>query len=182
MSKMRWDCIANVLKNKEHKIGAEIGVWKGIFTFEILKLLPDIEKYYCIDSWKMYPDYKKAVKGKAHLEANYDNIFKIYKNQVKQFNNKITTLRMMSKEAADHIPDGYLDWVFIDANHSYKYVKEDIMTWNPKVKVGGLLSGHDYGRNQHSDIEVTKAVDELVPNVNKGDNGVWYIFKEIGNG
>lgn len=178
MSKWRWDYIEKLLKNRDHKIGAEIGVWKGQFTSKMFKLLPDIEKYYCIDSWKMYPDYRKAVKGKSHLEANFDNIFSVYKNQVKQFDNKITTLRMTSSEAAEHIPDGHLDWVFIDANHSYEYVKEDITLWSPKVKVGGLLSGHDYGRKQHSDIGVTKAVDELIPNVKTGWNGVWYIFKE----
>lgn len=178
MSKMRWHCISEVLKDKDHSVGAEVGVWKGQFTYNILNLLPNIKTYYCIDSWKMYDEYKSSLKGEAFLKADYDTIFRTYKNKVKKFKNKITTMRMMSTEALSKIPDRSLDFVFIDANHSYEYAKEDITVWSPKVKYGGLISGHDYGRNQHSDIGVTRAVNELIPNVNKGYNGVWYIFKE----
>jgi len=182
MSRMRWNCIEDILKNREHRIGAEIGVWKGQFTYQILSRLPDIEKYYCVDPWKMYSDYRKAVKGKTHLEANYDEIYEVFKHRNRKFRKKINILRMMGEQALNKVPDNHLDFVFIDGNHSYKYVKQDIIGWSKKVKPGGLISGHDYGRNQHSDIEVTKAVNELMPNVNKGDNGVWYTFKENLNG
>lgn len=178
MAKMRWNCIAEVLKNRNHKVGAEVGVWTGKFTYNILTLLPDIKTYYAIDAWKMYGDYKNSLKSDTFIKADYDNIFKTYKNQVKKFKNKIITLRMMSDEALNKIPDLSLDFIFIDANHSYEYAKQDITNWSTKVKINGLISGHDYGRNTYSDKGVTKAVDELIPSVNKGYNGVWYTFKD----
>ena len=178
MARMRWDCVAEILKDKNHRIGAEIGVWKGKFTYNILELLPNIEKLYCVDPWIMYEEYKNSLQSDTFIKANYNNIFNVYKNQTKKYKKKIVTLKMMSEEALKKIPDGCLDWIFIDANHSYEYVKQDIINWIPKVKSGGLVSGHDYGRDTHSDIGVTKAVDELIEKVNKGYNGVWYIFKD----
>lgn len=182
MSKMRWDCITNILKNKEHKIGAEIGVWKGHFTYKILTQLSGIEEYYCIDPWKMYGEYYEALNTDTARKANYNEIYEEFKHRNRRFKDKITILRMMGNQALKKVPDGHLDFVFIDGNHSYKYAKQDIIGWSEKVKSGGLISGHDYGRNKPSDVYVTKAVDELIPNVNKGDNGVWYIFKEDLNG
>ncbi len=51
---------------------------------------------------------------------------------------------MFSHEAAQHVPDGTLDFIFIDANHDYEYVKQDLEVWAPKVRPGGIFSGHDY--------------------------------------
>jgi len=177
--KKRWDCLAELLKDNNHKIGAEIGVWKGDFTYNIFELLPSIEMLYCVDPWIMYDDYKKSLQSNNFIKADYENIFKNFKKRMKKFEDRITIIRSMSEEALKIIPDRYLDFIFIDANHSYEYAKQDIINWSPKVKKGGLLSGHDYGRNKYSDIEVTKAVDELIPNVKKGYNGVWYIWMNI---
>ena len=45
---------------------------------------------------------------------------------------------------AKAFPDSFFDWVYIDANHVAPYVAEDISAWWPKVKPGGVFSGHDY--------------------------------------
>lgn len=175
---MRWDCISQLLKNKDHKIGAEIGVWRGKFVYQILTQLPGIETYYCIDPWKMDEEYRKSLNSETFKNANYNEVYEMFKNRNRRFKDKIKILRMISNKALEQIPDNHLDFVFIDGNHSYKHAKQDIIHWSKKVKERGLISGHDYGRNKPSDIGVTKAVDELMPNVNRGDNGVWYIFKE----
>ncbi len=52
----------------------------------------------------------------------------------------------------------YFDIVFVDADHLYNSVKEDILTWIPHVKEGGMLAGHDYGGRHRG---VKKAVDEI---------------------
>lgn len=52
--------------------------------------------------------------------------------------------RKTSREAAGLVPDASQDFVFIDADHRYEAVLEDIALWRPKVKPGGLLCGHDY--------------------------------------
>ena len=75
----------------------------------------------------------------------------------------LETIVSTSVDAVASVPDGSLDWVFIDADHAYKAVRTDVISWAPKLKPGGLMSGHDYGRGG-----VTLAVDCLFDNV-----GVW---------
>ncbi|GAI57889.1 unnamed protein product [marine sediment metagenome] len=66
----------------------------------------------------------------------------------------------MSADAVNLIPDN-LDFVYIDGNHAYEFVKEDIKNYWPKVKKGGVFGGHDY-YNLSKAREVKKAVDEFV--------------------
>lgn len=47
-------------------------------------------------------------------------------------------------EAAQDFADRSLDFVYIDGNHQFQYVAWDIAEWSKKVKVGGIISGHDY--------------------------------------
>ena len=56
----------------------------------------------------------------------------------------IIKIRKSSVEAAKDFTDGSLDAVYIDASHDENSVREDIKTWRPKIKPGGVLSGHDY--------------------------------------
>jgi len=62
-----------------------------------------------------------------------------------------------------------LDFVYIDANHEYDFVKEDIVAWSKIVKVGGIVSGHDYGHFKHKDRNLgsKRAIDEYVKEHNK---------------
>lgn len=66
-------------------------------------------------------------------------------------------LWMASYWAAGHVEDGWADFVFIDAAHSYDAVRQDIQAWGPKVREGGWLGGHDY---HPAHPGVIKAVDE----------------------
>ena len=61
-----------------------------------------------------------------------------------QFRERCTVHQCTTVEAAERIPDDSLDFVFIDAGHSYEAVTADIRAWWPKVKVGGWFGGHDY--------------------------------------
>lgn len=79
---------------------------------------------------------------------------------------------MTSKEAAEHIPDGSLDFCFVDGNHAYKYVKEDIRLYLPKVKKGGLFGGHDIDLKN----DVKKAVDETFDDFILGENQTWWVW------
>ena len=67
-----------------------------------------------------------------------------------------------------------LDFIFIDADHSYDAVKNDINVWFPKVKKGGILSGDDYLKCHPG---VIKAVNEAFGNKTKFVKRNWYIEK-----
>jgi hypothetical protein len=90
----------------------------------------------------------------------------------------------MSQDALADVPDMSLDWVFIDGNHSYEYVKEDIPGWTSKVKLGGIVSGHDFydkSANARRDVPfgVERAVVELVRDFTvDAEANVWYTIKE----
>lgn len=68
-----------------------------------------------------------------------------------------TVCWMSTAEAASHVPDGWADFVFIDAAHSYRAVQQDIALWTRKVRPGGWLGGHDYHPRFPG---VVRAVDE----------------------
>lgn len=62
-----------------------------------------------------------------------------------------------SVEAARHVEDGWADFIFIDAAHSYHAVQADIEAWRPKCRWGGWFGGHDY-HSAHPGV--IRAVDE----------------------
>jgi len=62
------------------------------------------------------------------------------------------------------VEDASLDFCFIDGDHRYEAVKEDIIAWTPKLRKGGILSGHDYDYPHFGGV--TLAVDELLTDFN----------------
>jgi hypothetical protein len=85
----------------------------------------------------------------------------------------MTPIRMTSVGASKLYTDNSLDFVFIDAFHTYDAVKEDIGVWMPKVRIGGVLAGHDYDWP-----EVRRAVDEAFPTGLGVANTSWFINKK----
>ena len=57
---------------------------------------------------------------------------------------RVRLLEGLSPDAAGQFENATLDYVYIDGNHAYLAVREDLRAWNPKVRPGGLLAGHDY--------------------------------------
>jgi predicted O-methyltransferase YrrM len=132
--------------------GAEIGVCKGWNAQNLFVHIPGLE-LLAIDSWENVSGTRKE---HYHRKSARKQTF----NNLEGLNVKI--IQQKSTEAAKDIPNGSLDFVFIDADHSYNAVKEDIEAWTPKVKTGGIVSGHDYFTKAREEIGVIKAVDEYV--------------------
>ena len=173
----RWDVLHNLLSNKEHKVGAEIGVQIGLTTKNLLKSLPKIEKYYAIDPWLDYPEYHEGFRAKKLTrvpQKQMDHSFSVFMRDTEQYKDKIILMKMFSSEAVKQIEDESLDFVFIDGNHSYESVKEDIQLYTPKVKKGGLIAGHDFGLQLSG---VKEAVPESFLNFELGSNSVWWTWK-----
>jgi len=151
-----------LLKNRTHKIGCEIGVHTGLMPKHLLENLPDIQKYYAVDPWDSYMMYSgKRYRKPGNKVANtWRKALILYFENIHMNSHKVLTMRMSSVEAANHFDDESLDWIFIDANHEYEYIKENLCIWTSKVKRGGLIAGHDYGNKWKG---IKKAVDEFVP-------------------
>jgi len=117
------------------KVGAEIGVYKGEFSEKIAKTGLTL---YAIDPWRIYKDYDNP-RGQARLDFQYEHTKRVlapYPN--------CTIVRKTSMEAVEDFEDETLDFVYIDANHEFRYIAEDLYEWTKKVRKGGIVSGDDY--------------------------------------
>ncbi|MDO8619463.1 MAG: class I SAM-dependent methyltransferase [Candidatus Daviesbacteria bacterium] len=112
------------------RVGVEVGVFDGKYGVTLCKAGL---KMYGVDSYVHYDEYK--VENESHYEEAVKNL-KGY---------DYTIIKKFSMDALDDFEDGSLDFVYIDANHTLPYVTEDIFGWAHKVRVGGVISGHDYG-------------------------------------
>lgn len=173
LDKLRSELDRPALKNLEGKkniIGVEIGVQYGINARDILEKY-DIKTLYLIDPYVPYPS--ASGEGMARVEG-----WKIVEEYLDKFRDKIVGIRKHSWDAANDIPNE-LDFVYIDGDHRYEAVKKDLELYYPKVKVGGLFSGHDYAPRAPA---VMKAVDEFFENkkekVYSGGRWDWFVFKE----
>lgn len=137
----RWKILANLLRNRPHAVGAEIGVQGGRTTHYLLENLPGIEKYYCIDPWETYEGFRTDRMYSRLSSRSYKQFCKVV---LSAFEDRIVVHKMKSWDAAPLVPDGSLDFVFIDGSHVYEHVLRDIRDWTQKVRDRGLISGHDF--------------------------------------
>jgi hypothetical protein len=84
-------------------------------------------------------------------------------------------LRMLSLNAVGKFADGELDFVYLDGNHALAFVRADIVSWWPKVKIGGIFSGHDFFTRYDKDTnsDALTAVMELANIINKQPHVTW---------
>jgi len=77
--------------------------------------------------------------------------------------------KMSGSQAARCFPDESLDFIYIDADHTYEAVVNDIKVWYPKLKVGGLFGGHDYWKSRYfgRNFGVIQAVNEFAQEYDK---------------
>ena len=148
-------------------VGAEIGVWRGDFSARILRTVRPA-KLHLIDPWAFQGGdaYRDAWYG-GKLAPDQAAMDEIYEGVARRFARQIATdvvevHRSGSAEAAGGFPAAYFDWVYVDGDHLYEAVRSDLELFAPKLKVGGLLAGDDYGLPGWWDDGVTRAVDEFV--------------------
>jgi hypothetical protein len=146
----RFDLWSRFLKNQGLRHVAEIGVYRGEFAAKILASAPSIERYIMIDPWRSIPDWNKPANTDNttfeafYLEALAATDFAAHKRQV---------LRGKTTEVIGQIPDGTLDYVYIDGDHTLKGITIDLLSAWPKVKDGGWVTGDDFCNSiwQHAD-------------------------------
>lgn len=136
------ECVKKIYGMKE-LIGAEIGVAGGVNAYDILNNL-NIKKMYLIDPYIFWKKPERFYDINNLAQAEVEIVLKNMKDLIEpKFKDKIVIIREMSNNAIINIKEE-LDFVYIDGNHIYKFVLEDIKNYYPKVKVGGIIGGHDF--------------------------------------
>lgn len=124
---------------KNKKITAvEVGTYEGRNAKSILKEL-NIEKFYIVDPYENYSDYASS---EPETVTELIRAKKRASERLKGYKEKITWIKKRSEDAIKDIPFG-ADFIYIDGNHEYKYVKKDMENYFEKLKQGGILAGHD---------------------------------------
>lgn len=128
----------------EFTSGAEIGVCHGRYSEILCRTNPKL-KLLAVDDWRRnitHESYENAIERLRELNVTID--------------------RRSSMNAVGDVADESLDFVFIDADHKYTSVCDDIREWSKKVRIGGIVSGHDYYITRGQNMGVINAVDEYV--------------------
>lgn len=132
--------LALLFASRGYTSGVEVGVWHGTYSARLKEANPNL-RLLCVDAWESfhgYIDSKTAYKSPG-LMADAE---KAARELLGPMGCEIR--KGQSEDIAATVPDRSLDFTYIDANHSYESVLDDLRAWSPKVKVGGIIAGHDY--------------------------------------
>lgn len=140
---------------------AEIGVCKGVNAQWMVKNLK-FQKFFLVDSWTAYeektlPFYFQAPESRNNVVEKYyggspykqETLDALFHGVEKQFagNDKIKILRAKSAAASKEFADGSLDLIYIDADHTYEAVLDDLFHWESKLSKDGLIVMNDHTLN-----------------------------------
>ena len=132
--------------------GCEVGVREGKNAKLMLDTIPNLE-LVLVDPYMIYEysNFRRRNKWKWKLPEMDKMRFKALKRLAMS---NVRWLMMTSTMAAPYVANESLDFVYIDGNHSFDFITQDLQFWYPKIRKGGIISGHDYGIKP-----VRKAVD-----------------------
>lgn len=133
--------LAHIARDK--RLIIEIGSWKGGSAVRMASVCSGI--IYCIDTWRGSPQSDPRTTREA-IENPLSVYHQFMENvlSVGFLGTKIFPMMLNSKGASVYFKDGCADVVFIDGSHSYQDVLDDMRNFWPKVKVGGIMCGHDW--------------------------------------
>ena len=140
--------MASLLQELDFQVGAEIGVARGQHAEILCEANPGL-KLYCVDIWEDYPGYHE-------YEKKNKRYYRDAQKRLAQYNCEL--IKDFSENAAKSFDDNSLDFVYIDAAHDFKNVAIDICEWSKKVKVGGIVYGHDFVRRYRKYVVQVKDV------------------------
>ena len=140
------DNLATLLHELDFKTGVEVGVDRGYYSEVLAKANPQMN-VYGVDPWEsleICKDNAPQRRTENHVsQARCDQYYRRAKLRLSPYPN-YEIIREYSCDAINRFADGSLDFVYIDANHNYAFVTDDMSMWSRKVRSGGIVSGHDY--------------------------------------
>jgi hypothetical protein len=119
----------------------EVGVYRGNFASQILRRCEAIEKYYMLDPWRHLDNWNKPANTEDDV---FEQILAEARSRTDFAAEKRVILRGKTTEVVDEIPDGELDFAYIDGDHTLRGVTIDLIRLFPKVRPGGWIGGDDF--------------------------------------
>lgn len=162
-----------VARQERFKTYVEVGVWKGhslVYLVSLLKKAKRGFEMFAVDLFDESWQHTSATPDSRIAWALYN--YNLLRNDMRDC---VHDIRGLSWECAKGFDDGSIDFCFIDAAHDEASVTKDIHAWMPKMRSGGLISGHDYDPNNTA-TGVPAAVDKFFGSVERGEGDVWFKF------
>mgnify|MGYP000418634725 CR=1 FL=1 len=160
------------------RTGAEVGVWTGENSLELLKTFPELE-LSMVDDYRSESTDEGNNRLQSKTQVDFDEAKRVAQANTEQYKHRRFIIHKSSVRAAKSYQYHGLDFVFLDADHSYESVRRDLNAWHSRVRVGGIMCGHDYnGRGDRSGrFGVKRAVDEFFAGRTIGEEPglVWWV-------
>jgi methyltransferase family protein len=141
---------------------AEIGVWKGDFSEQIISREP--RELHLIDPWRFQSKFPGRLYGGVAAKSQQD-MDAICESVARRFtgNPTVKIQRSESIAAAAAFADQYFDWVYVDGDHSFDAALADLVVWYPKVKSAGFLCVDDLNwRDEMNRLAVGQACEKFI--------------------
>lgn len=173
-----YGLFAPVIERAKCWSGVELGVAYAGHAEALLENT-SIQKLYGVDPYLHFPGYDDPM----NIPQNeFDVLFQFVTQRMSQYGNRYTHMRMTSAEASTQIGHK-IDFIYIDADHSYQGVQNDLQKWFHKIRIGGIVGGHDYGHVNFPGVK--QAIDEFFSRFNwaihEEGEGVWWVEKKMIN-
>lgn len=139
--------------------GAEIGVCEGRYSEVLCQRIPTLTSLLCIDPWKAFDGNRPN--GWGRDQALHDQRYAATVQRLKPYP-VAQIIRKKSVDAARSVPQGSLDFVYIDGSHHFDDVMQDLIKWGSRVRSGGIVAGDDYYVFRGHERGVPLAVDAYV--------------------
>jgi hypothetical protein len=177
------DSLIRLINESDYQTYAEIGVFRGKTARRVWSLCPTLTNIWLIDPWsaervnqevdgRLYVNSRQRERSAYIAQCPLDSM---YEGIIAEAPAHVCVIRECSQVAAASFSDESLDIVFIDASHFYEDVRDDIETWLPKVRSGGVLCGDDITKNFPG---VRKAVEERFEVFEVLGGVIWSVAKK----
>ncbi len=161
--------MAQTLAELGFTVGAEIGVAQGHHSLVLCQNIPGLH-LYAVDVWEPYDGYYEY----------QDRITRYHQEAIERLAGyNVTYVQKYSMDAVKDFADGSLDFVYIDGAHDFRNVVDDLCEWSKKVKVGGIVYGHDYKRRH--DVYVIEVKDAVQAFCYTKGIRPWFVLGQPGN-
>jgi predicted O-methyltransferase YrrM len=160
--------LATLFAELKFKTGVEVGTEQGIYAETLCRANPSVT-LFCVDAWESYEGHRQNAS-----QARHDGFYADTVQRLSGYN--AHCIKGMSVETSERFADGSLDFVYIDANHDLPHVIADLAAWVPKVRRGGIVSGHDFCRRKGSGSAQMAVMEALYAWTHTYQIAPWFVL------